>query len=121
MHTIYRIERAHNGHKIGQGAYRYRSDFRTHILNSHNDSLHPSLYQDFDNDMINSSYYCACPTLDKLNEWFNYEIKLAYACGLVVAEYEVNRFVIGASRVQCVFQKESIINKRYLELGDVLK
>lgn len=113
---VYRIE------KDGVGPYRnWDIDLidMTGEDNVHNDSNHPSPWEDAEISSITMDYLCACPSLEKLREWFDGYLEILDENGFNIYRIKVKKRILGKSKRQCFFKKEDIISKKVVNLQQI--
>lgn len=105
---IYRVE-----HKdTGLGPYNHswdeeNAELEDKLQTEHSNLSHPSMYEDFDIDMISRDHYFGFPSLTSLAEWFEGGwIGILIECGFIIREYNVDNVLMGKSGRQVMFKKK---------------
>lgn len=103
MKTVYRVQ--HNAENIGPytGGHSADEEWWEKMTTYHADFHHPNLREDDLTIYCNSEYVCAFDSLDKLKSWFDGYLFNLIDAGFIIAEYEVDDYIIGISGKQVVF------------------
>ena len=97
------------------------SNIVNRLFNLHNECdengkmLFPPPNEDGLNGVFDEFYFCACPTLDDLYDWFEGMVSDWLEVGFVIREYKVKSSLIGNSKKQCIFHFEDFISRRIVK------
>jgi len=82
------------------------------VLHSSNEEF-PTPFKDGLEDIFTEEFFCGCPSIDKLYDWF-FNTEEWLRIGFVIREYKVKKRYISKSKKQCIFHYENIISRKII-------
>lgn len=99
---VYRIEHPANGVEPYNNKL---ADCSLDMRDEHCDKYHPGKRDEFPEQWLDDSYYCAFTSIELLRRWFEGWLADLADRGFVVAEYRVNDTDVLVATYQCIFVK----------------
>jgi len=104
MKTVFRVQ--HKEQNVGPyvgGKISWDVEWYSRMMGHHANYSHPNLREDDLSVYSNSEYVCGFDSLDKLKSWFDGYLLNLIDAGFIIAEYQVEGYIIGISGKQVVF------------------